>query len=146
MKISKFLKSNPLLHGHLFFEKIIIPIQKDLKKKKLTFRQSLILISLYFEEEPVCPKDMANALQTSASNMSHALKHLEAKRWVTRKTSAQDLRKKTIALTASGERLALKLIPHYNNIQNILEEHMGEKSLIGWNKKIEKMISLLANI
>ena len=77
MKIEKFLNSSPIFHAYLLSEKLFTPFQAILKKEGLTFIQSMILASLYFEEESVTPTVISDSLNTSPSNVSHAVKYLK---------------------------------------------------------------------
>jgi len=142
MQIDKFLNSSPIFHTYLLFEKIFSPFQKELKQEGLTFIQSMILTAIFFEEKQVTPTSLANCLNTSSSNISHALKHLLRKNWILKNKDKEDSRKVLLKLTTQGNKVVLKLIQIYNDTQNIFEEDFGEKAVLTWNKKSRAFIEV----
>lgn len=141
MKIEKFLNSSPIFHAYLLSEKLFNPFQALLKREGLTFIQSMILISLYFEEESVSPKDISSSLNTSPSNLSHAIKHLRANCLIKKVANSDDERSFFMELTSKGEKKVSKLVALYNETQDAFEDQLGEKQILSWNKKGRELIN-----
>lgn len=146
MKIEKFAHASPLFYSSLLYERLLVPFQDKLKKKGLTFRQSLILIGLFFEKGDVTPSDLAHSLDTSPSSISHALNHLESRRWIQRLKHLENRKMTLVRLTAAGEKKAVGIIPLFDSFQRELEKKFGEASVLKWNKRARKFIEFTADL
>src|SRR5271168_1477774 len=122
MRIQKFLDSSPLFNLSLAYDEIIGDFQVRLAKEEVHLLQALILTGLFFEEKPVRPTELAKTFSAAKSNMSHALRALERKGLVERKTATEeDARAYFFSLTKEGKKKVPKLIKIFDSTQDQIE-------------------------
>lgn len=121
MKLAKFLEVSPLFSLYTTYDQVIRDFQDKLKSEEIHFLQALILTGLFFESGAVRPSALADALKSTRSNISHALRDLEKKGLVERKTSEGDARAYFFDLTRTGKKKASRLIHVLDSVQEQLE-------------------------
>lgn len=130
MKIKKYLQASPLYSINNVYEMTLAELNKSLKAEEINFVQGLILVSIFLEEKgEVSPSLIAKSFQTSPSNISHALSHLEEKRWIRRVANPKDARKFLIEIKPDGAKKASRLIRFFNFIQDQFEDEFGERKI-----------------
>jgi len=145
MKIEKFLNSSPIFHAYLLSEKLFVPFQMILKKERLTFVQSMILAAIYFEEESVTPKALSELLNSSPSNISHAVKFLRSNNLIKKVVNNLDERSIYLELTNKGEKKVSKLISLYSETQDMFESVLSENQILSWNKRGLELIKMFSS-
>ena len=129
MRIEKFLASSPLFNLSVAYDEIIGDFQKRLLAEEVHFLQALILTGLFFEDKPVRPSQLASTFSATRSNMSHALRGLERKKFVERATSEKDARAYFFTLTKEGKKRVPKLIKIFDSTQDQIEAAFGGKDV-----------------
>jgi DNA-binding MarR family transcriptional regulator len=67
------------------------------------------------------PTELFSKLMVTSGTMTHRLKTLEAKNWISRESDSEDARQKHVKLTPTGEALIDKaMIAHVDNLESIL--------------------------
>lgn len=126
MKIEEFTGKSfvfAVAHG---YDVVWRKLNARLRQRGCNLTEALVVIALFYEEgKNAHPSALAAALRTSRGNISHCLARLERQKYVGRSLAAGDARKLTIALTASGGRLALELIGEIEQIEAHCEEQMA---------------------
>lgn len=129
MKIKKYLQESPIFALNSAYEAIIPKLNRQLKADKLNLLQGLVLTALFFEDRnDIRPSELAEIFQTSRGNMSHMLSDLEYHGFVKRVVHEKDARQFRIELKAEGKKKALSLIRFYDQLQNLFEKEMGDKT------------------
>jgi DNA-binding MarR family transcriptional regulator len=129
MRINKFLNTSCLFQLTLTYAGLIGSIQKRLAKEDVHFLQALVLTGLFFEEAPVRPGTLAETFGQSKSNLSHALRDLERKGWIERRTHIEDARAYLFNLTKDGRRKVLRIIKILDSVEDAIEGAPGGKKL-----------------
>lgn len=117
MKIKTYLDQSPLFffyQAHLFFVGYLEPF---FKKRELSLLQGLILTACFFEERVVRPSQLSQVFQVSKSNLSHALRDLEKRGYVSRSLSVEDARGYDFQLTSLGKKKTVGLIHCFHEFQ-----------------------------
>lgn len=139
MKIQRYLQASPLFLLARAYERTVEDFQKKLKPHGLNLTQAWIAVALFFEQEPVRPGRLAETLQTTASNISHALKGLVAGGWVARSSSAEDARSFHLELTPAGRKKVVVLIKMFNELQDVFESELGERRIVAWGRRTREL-------
>ncbi|OUR95453.1 hypothetical protein A9Q84_16605 [Halobacteriovorax marinus] len=129
MKIFQFQK-NSLIYSIYHSNKLI---QNDLgvklKERNLTFPQSLVLASLFFEKsELLSPKDLEYSLDFSKSALSQTLSQLEGKKFIKRKINEDDARSFTILLTQQGKKISAKMVGDFDLVEKKIEKNLENRN------------------
>jgi DNA-binding MarR family transcriptional regulator len=128
MEIDKYAKRSILLAINSCYESVIKSLNNELKEIGCNYMQSLILLSIFFENDGfITPSKTAKALKTSKSNISHAISTLEKNRLIKRTLSPQDSRSYVIRLTSKGERLVTKLMQKIDQYENMFVDLVGQE-------------------
>ncbi len=129
MKIEKFLNASPLYNLSIAYGEIIGGFQKRLAEEQVHFLQALILTGIYFEERPARPGELARAFACSRSTLSHALRGLERKGLLERKSSSDDARAYFFSLTKEGRRKVPRLVKIFDSTEDRIEEAFAGKKI-----------------
>lgn len=129
MRMIKFLEESPLFNLSVTYNEVIGDFQTRLSSEGVHFLESLILTSLFFEERPVRPTELARTFQATKSNMSHALRTLEKKGLIDRKTDDGDARAYFFSLTKEGRKRSQRLIKIFDTTENRLETAFGQRKI-----------------
>ena len=103
---------------HRAYDEVILDFQRRLQEEGVHYIQALILTGIFFEERPVRPSELAKTLGSSRPNISHALRGLEKKGWITRGSSPLDARAYFFELTKEGRKKVPKLIKIFDRIED----------------------------
>lgn len=140
MKIETFLDQYPPYFLVTTIHELLKKTNSDLMRFSLTFIQSMVLVSFYFEEDKkTTPQKLTKSFGMTKSNLSHVLADLEEKKLILRKINLEDKRKFDLTLTKKGEEISLKLISYFDKSQRHFENQLGEKEL----GKMKKNLGLL---
>lgn len=143
MKIKNYLNSSPLVAINYAYEKTIPKINKHLKKNNLNLLQSLVLISLFFDEQTdIKPSQLAEVFQTSRGNISHIISNLEYKGLVKRVLDSNDARSYKIIIKQEGKKKAISLIKLFDQIQNHFEAELSASDCKKSVSNIKKIVDI----
>ena len=110
MKATHFLSHSRMFNAHLAFEKTVHDFERLLRIERVRFNQALIMICILVEDGTLKPSDIARALNTSRSNVSHALRNLERHGLVSRDEADHDARAVLVRLTPAGQAKADRIL------------------------------------
>jgi len=104
----------------------------------LSFLGSLILISLYFEENKkgISPSRLAQTLGYSKSRVSQEISFLNNEGYVRRNLSNSSARSIFVCLTSAGERKSSDLIKGFSRLQSLIDRVVGERQAESINKHL----------
>lgn len=143
MRITRFLESSPLFALSVTYDEIFGRLRSRLLKERVEFLEALIVTGLFFEDREVQPTELAKTFQCSKSRISHALRRLERKGLVERRTATQDARAYYFSLTKEGRRIAPRLIKFFDSTQAQIEKvglhHLTPKLLAF--RKVSSLLS-----
>lgn len=126
MKIQKYIDQSPAFALNLASNLVMTRVNAFLKKEKVNLLQGLTLTALFFEDrDTITPSELAKALQTTRTNMSHILSELESRTWIKRVLDEEDSRRFYIRLKPEGRKKAIQLIRLYDEIQEGFEKRLG---------------------
>jgi DNA-binding MarR family transcriptional regulator len=101
-----------------------------LKNEEMTAFEALILAAIFFEKRgEVKPSALAEAFETTRSNVSHCISSLEAKGLVQRKIDADDARAVQLVLRPQGKRQAARVAGILDRMQRRFEDEIGTAKL-----------------
>jgi len=129
MKIEKFLDASVVFNLFIAHDEVIGDIQSRLASDGLHLLEALIITGLFFEERQMRPSELATTFRASRSNMSHALRGLEKKGLIERKTSTEDARAYFFNLTKDGKKQAAKLIKVFDATQDHFDKAFVSKKI-----------------
>jgi len=130
MKIQSYIQESPLFALNTAYEQLVVQVNLELKQEQVNLLQGLILTAIFFEtEQSVNPALLAQTFQTSRSNISHCVSHLEYLGFLKRTVNGQDARGFFLTLTPLGRKKALMLIKYFDGIQNLFESKVSTSRL-----------------
>lgn len=129
MRIEKFLVASPLFNFYSAYDQVLGDFQKRLRDEEVHFLQALILTGIFFEERPVRPSELAKILRATRPNVSHALRNLEKRGLVERRTSKEDARAYLFDLTREGRKKVPRLVKLFDSTENKIEQALGGKKV-----------------
>jgi DNA-binding MarR family transcriptional regulator len=101
-----------------------------LKNEEMTAFEALVLAAIFFEKRgEIKPSALAEAFETTRSNVSHCISSLEAKGLVQRKIDPEDARAVQLVLRPQGRRQAARVAGILDRMQRRLEEEIGAAKL-----------------
>lgn len=124
MKIGKYVQKSILAQTYLLNSLLLTSLQDELNHYDVSYAEALILASIFFEEKEVTPSQLHTSLRLTKSFVSHSLRHLEQKKWITRKSCEKDARSYKISITAEGKRHVHKLIKTLDSFESIVERRV----------------------
>ena len=111
-----------------------------LKNEEMTAFEALVLAAIFFEKRgEIKPSGLAEAFETTRSNVSHCISSLEAKGLVQRKIDPEDARAVQLVLRPQGKRQAARVVGILDRMQRRFEEGVGAA-------KLEESIRKLAEV
>jgi DNA-binding MarR family transcriptional regulator len=129
MRIEKFLGASPLFNLYSAYDQILGDFQKKLRREDVHFLQALIMTGIFFEERSVRPSELAKILRTTRPNVSHALRNLEKRGLVERRSSREDARAYLFDLTREGKKKVPRLIKIFDSTEDKIEKALGGKEV-----------------
>lgn len=123
MKIFQFQR-NSLIYSIYQTNKVVqCDLALKLKVNNLTFPQSLVMATLFFENrEDLGPKDLEYSLDISKSALSQIISQLESKQYIKRCINEDDARSFRIILTSRGKKISRKMISDFDAIEKKVEK------------------------
>lgn len=134
MRIDSFLRQSPIFEASRISRKLDIQLSQILRLEELSFFESLVLVSIFFEDareksSAVKPSQLAETFSTSRGNISHCISSLEAKGLLQRRIDPEDARGFNLSLKPSGKKRAMRVIGILDQMQRVFEEKIGTAEL-----------------
>jgi DNA-binding MarR family transcriptional regulator len=103
-----------------------------LKDEEVTAFEALVLAAIFFERRgEIKPSALADAFETTRSNVSHCISSLEARGLVQRKIDPEDARAVQLVLRPQGKRKAVRVVGILDRMQRQFEAGIGAAKLEG---------------
>jgi DNA-binding MarR family transcriptional regulator len=148
MRIEAFLRQSPIVQTSRIARRMEAALNRVLKGEELTAFEGLVLAAIFFEKRgEVKPSALAEAFETTRSNVSHCVSSLEAKGLVERKIDPEDARAVQLVLRPQGKRQAARVAGILDRMQRQFEEGIGAvklEGMIGQMTEVEALCSRLA--
>ncbi len=123
MKFQEFMNKSLLMALYRNYHLWVASLTKELKPYKLNLNDGLILLAVFFESsKETQPTQLSNLLNLPKDQISQSLKRLEILDLITRKTGAEDSRKRKIMITALGKKRAAELVKIFDRQESKLEK------------------------
>ena len=140
MRIEAFLRQSPIVQTSRMARRMEASLNLALKEEQVTAFEALVLAAIFFEKPGhLKPSLLAEAFETTRSNVSHCLSSLEAKGLVQRKIDPEDARAVQLVLKPQGRRRAVRVVAILDRMQRLLEEETGAA-------KLEKILEQMAGV
>src|SRR3984957_17765871 len=107
MRIEVFLRQSPIVQMSRMARRMEASLNAVLKDEEVTAFEAMVLAAIFFERRgEIKPSALAEAFETTRSNVSHCISSLEAKGLVERKIDPDDARAGTLLLLPRGKKRA----------------------------------------
>jgi DNA-binding MarR family transcriptional regulator len=118
-----------------------------LKDEEVTAFEALVLAAIFFEKRgEIQPSALAQAFETTRSNVSHCISSLEAKGLVQRKIDPEDARAVQLVLRPKGKRQAVRVVGILDRMQRQFEEGIGTVKLEGMIRQMAEVEGLCSRV
>lgn len=148
MRIEEFLRQSPIVQTSRVARRMEASLNLVLKDEEVTAFEALVLAAIFFERRgEIKPSALAEAFETTRSNVSHCISSLEAKGLVQRKIDPKDARAVQLVLRPHGKRKAVRVVGILDRMQRQFEEGIGAAKLegmIGQMAEVEELCSRVA--
>src|ERR1700723_2500097 len=104
MRIEAFLRQSPVFQASRIARRMDASLNLVLEHEEVTAFEALVLAAIFFEKRgQIKPSALAEAFETTRSNVSHCISSLEARGLVRRKIDPADARAVQLMLRPRGE-------------------------------------------
>jgi len=130
MRIEAFLHASPIAQAARVARRMEAALNLLLKHEEVTAFEALVLAALFFEKRgTINPSALADAFETTRSNVSHCLSSLEARGLVRREIDPEDARAVRLMLRQRGRKQAARVVGIMDQMQRQLEHGAGAAKL-----------------
>ena len=148
MRIEAFLRQSPIVQTSRIARRMEASLNLVLKDEEVTAFEALVLAAIFFERRgEIKPSALADAFETTRSNVSHCISSLEARGLVQRKIDPEDARAVQLVLRPQGKRKAVRVVGILDRMQRQFEAGSGAAKLegmIGQMSEVEELCSSVA--
>ena len=132
MRIEAFLRQSPIVQTSRIARRMEASLNLMLKDEEVTAFEALVLAAIFFERRgEIKPSALADAFETTRSNVSHCISSLEARGLVQRKIDPEDARAVQLVLRPQGKRKAVRVVGILDRMQRQFEAGIGAAKLEG---------------
>jgi DNA-binding MarR family transcriptional regulator len=132
MRIEAFLRQSPIVQSSRMARRMEASLNLVLKEEGVTAFEALVLAAIFFEKRgEIKPSALAEAFETTRSNVSHCISSLEAKGLVKRRIDPEDARAVQLVLQPQGKKRAVRVVGILDRMQRRVEEGIGAAKLEG---------------
>jgi DNA-binding MarR family transcriptional regulator len=143
MRIEAFLRQSPIVQASRMARRMETSLNILLKDEEVTAFEAMVLAALFFERRgEIKPSALAEAFETTRSNVSHCISSLEARGLVERKIDPEDARAVQLMLRSSGKRKAVRVVGILDLMQRQFEAEMGAAKLEGMMRQMSEVTEL----
>lgn len=146
MRVEAFLRQSPIVQTSRIARRMEASLNRSLASERVTAFEALVLAAIFFESGKIKPSDLAEAFETTRSNVSHCVSSLESKGLVQRRIDAEDSRAVRLSVRAQGRRQAARVIGILDKVQRSFEEGIGNVKLEGMIQQMLQVEELCARI
>jgi DNA-binding MarR family transcriptional regulator len=147
MRIEVFLRQSPIVQASRMARRMEASLNLLLKAEEVTAFEALVLAAIFFEERgEIKPSALAEAFETTRSNVSHCISSLEGKGLVQRKIDPEDARAVQLVLRPQGKRRAARVVGILDRMQRQLEEGIGAAKLAGMIAQMSEVEELCSRV
>ena len=148
MRIEAFLRQSPIVQIGRMARRMEASLNLALEDEEVTAFEALVLAAIFFEKRgQIKPSALAQAFETTRSNVSHCISSLEAMGLVQRRIDLEDARAVQLTLRPQGRRRAVRVVGILDRIQRRFEEDIGAAKLEGMLEQmsaVEELCSRMA--
>ena len=148
MRIEVFLQQSPIVQTSRIARRMEAYLNVLLKNEDVTGFEALVLASIFLERSgEIKPSALAQAFETTRSNVSHCISSLESRGLVQRKIDPEDARAVRLVLRPQGKRCAARVVGILDRLQRRLEDGIGAGKLEAMMRQmfeVEELCSRLA--
>jgi DNA-binding MarR family transcriptional regulator len=149
MRLEVFLRQSPIVQTSRMARRMEASLNRLLKAEQVSAFEALVLAAIFFEKSgDIKPSALAEAFETTRSNVSHCISSLESKGLVQRRIDPEDARAVRLGLRPQGRRQAARVVGILDRIQRRLEDGVGPAKLDGMINQmleVEELCSRLAD-
>jgi len=117
-------------------------LNNALKEMDITISQARVLLVLA-KNDGVSIDFLANKTNIGKSSITKSVKILEKKEFLTKEIDPEDNRKKIIRITPKGKEIQKSAVKTNEEIENKLNNQIGEKGMADLKIKLEELITLI---
>src|SRR5580698_4873402 len=145
MRIEAFLRQSPIVQTNRMARRMEASLNLVLKDEEVTAFEALVLAAIFLEKGgsekrgEIKPSALAEAFETTRSNVSHCISSLEAKGLVERRIDPEDARAVQLLLKPLGKRRAVRVMGILDRMQKRFEDGVGAQ-------KLETMLAQMAAV
>jgi DNA-binding MarR family transcriptional regulator len=130
MRIEAFLRQSPIVQSSRMARRMEASLNLVLEEEEVTAFEALVLAAIFFERRgEIKPSSLAEAFETTRSNVSHCISSLEAKGLVQRRIDPDDARAVQLVLRPQGKKRAVRVVGILDRMQRRIEEGIGVAKL-----------------
>jgi DNA-binding MarR family transcriptional regulator len=143
MRIEAFLRQSPIVQTSRIARRMEASLNLMLKDEEVTAFEALVLAALFFEKRgEIKPSALAEAFETTRSNVSHCISSLEGRGLVDRKIDPNDARAVQLILRPAGKRKAVRVAGILDWMQRQFESGIGTAKLEGMIRQMSEVEEL----
>jgi DNA-binding MarR family transcriptional regulator len=147
MRIEIFLRQSPVVQASRMARRMEASLNVVLKDEEVTAFEAMVLAAIFFEKRgEIKPSALAEAFETTRSNVSHCISSLEAKGLVQRRINPEDARAVQLVLRPLGRRRAVRVVGILDRMQRRFEEDFGAAKLEGMLTQMSAVEKLCARM
>jgi DNA-binding MarR family transcriptional regulator len=140
MRIEAFLRQSPVFQASRIARRMDASLNLVLEGEEVTAFEALVLAAIFFEKRgQIKPSALAEAFETTRSNVSHCISSLEAKGLVERRIDPEDARAVQLLLKPLGKRRAVRVMGILDRMQRRFEDGVG-------TQKLETMLAQMSSV
>ena len=148
MRIEAFLQQSPIFQASRIARRMDASLNLVLQDEGVSAFEALVLAAIFFEKRgEIKPSALAEAFETTRSNVSHCISSLEAKGLVQRRIDPEDARAVQLVLRGQGKKRAVRVVGILDRMQRRFEEGIGAAKLAAMLEQmcaVEELCSRLA--
>lgn len=147
MRIEVFLRQSPIVQTNRIARRMEASLNVLLDKEGVTGFEALVLASIFLERPgEIKPSGLAQAFETTRSNVSHCISSLESRGLVQRKIDPEDARAVCLLLRPQGKRQAARVVGILDKLQRRLEDGIGAAKLEGMMRQMIEVEGLCSRL
>jgi DNA-binding MarR family transcriptional regulator len=145
LRIEAFLRQSPIVQTSRIARRMEASLNLVLKDEEVTAFEAMVLAAIFFERRgEIKPSALAEAFETTRSNVSHCISSLEARGLVQREIDPEDARAVQLVLRPQGKRKAAQVVGILDRMQRQFEEGIGVAKLEGMIGQMSEVEELCA--
>lgn len=147
MRIEAFLAQSPIVQSSRMARRMEASLNLVLKDEEVTAFEALVLAAIFFERRgEIKPSSLAEAFETTRSNVSHCISSLEGKGLVKRRIDPEDARAVQLILRPQGKKRAVRVVGILDRMQRRFEDGMGAAKLEGMLAQMRAVEELCSGV